>query len=129
MLWERPTDHVPYPNVWTEFYANESKDSEKEVRHWIQDLPEERFNEAIEHMTKYFIPDEPICASIGGLSNKPFVEIMQKMWRSLFKQKMSLICLREGCDEIIAMNVNYVSNEAGTLMEELLAQVNIDLLC
>lgn len=40
------------------------------------------------------------------------------------KQKMTLICLREGCNEIIAVNINYVPTDADTLNEELVSQVS-----
>lgn len=67
--WERPTDNVPFPNIWTEFYQKESKSSEKVVRYWIQDMPDDRSDEAIEFMEKYYIPDMPLTACIGLLNS------------------------------------------------------------
>lgn len=55
-----------YPNVWLKFQAKDS-DSEELVEYRVQDLPEERFEEAIEHMLKYFIRDEPCCNNKGFL--------------------------------------------------------------
>lgn len=63
--WVRPLDKVPYPNVWLEFEAKESKDSDKLVKYRIQDLPEDRFDDAIQHMNENYMPDEPLSAIIG----------------------------------------------------------------
>lgn len=65
LKWKRPRDVVSYPHVWVEFEGKESKTSDKLVKYWIQDLPEERFKEALDLVAKYFLPDEPYCASVG----------------------------------------------------------------
>lgn len=65
LLWKRSMDLLSYPNVWIEFTGKDAKNSNKLVKYWIQDLPEEKFNEALDHITKYFIPDEPYCQSLG----------------------------------------------------------------
>lgn len=41
-VWCRPTDVVSYPNVWFEFTAKESKNSDRVIEYRIQDLPENR---------------------------------------------------------------------------------------
>lgn len=63
--WVRPLDKVPFPNVWLEFEAKESKNSDKLVKYRIQDLPEDRFDDAIQHMKDYYLVDEPLSKSIG----------------------------------------------------------------
>lgn len=65
MSYARPTDLVPFPNVWMEFVAKESKISENLVKYRIQDLPEDRFDEAIEYIAKYFLPDGAITQIFG----------------------------------------------------------------
>lgn len=67
LMWKRPTDNVNYPNVWLKFAERESKKSENRVNYRIQDLSEEYFDRAIDHMIKFFICDEPISRSIGNL--------------------------------------------------------------
>lgn len=66
--WVRPLDKVPYPNVWLEFEAKESKTSDKIVKYRIQDLPEDRFDEAIQHLNENFIADEPISRFFSNIS-------------------------------------------------------------
>lgn len=46
-------------NVWLEFLAEESKDSEKLVKYRVQDLPEDRIESAIDHLTKNNLIGEP----------------------------------------------------------------------
>lgn len=65
LQWSRPFDIVPYPNVWLEFKAKESKTSDKMVKYRIQDLPVDRFDDAIQHMRENFLEDEPLSKSIG----------------------------------------------------------------
>lgn len=64
--WVRPVDaNVPYPKIWLEFEAKETKGSDKLVKYRIQDLPEDRFDDAIEHMKVNYLPDEPLSRSVG----------------------------------------------------------------
>lgn len=65
LAWVRPLDKVPFPNVWLEFEARESKNSDKLIKYRIQDLPEDRFDDAIQHMKDYYLADEPLSKSIG----------------------------------------------------------------
>lgn len=64
--WVRP-DNVPYPNVWLTFEAKESKKSDKIVKYIIQDMPEDRFEDAMKHMMEYFIIDHPMTPITGKL--------------------------------------------------------------
>lgn len=45
------------------------------------------------------------------------------MWRTVFEQRMTLICLREGSDEIVAMNANYVFTKGDAFHDQIIAQV------
>ncbi|XP_055585458.1 uncharacterized protein LOC129738299 isoform X2 [Uranotaenia lowii] len=40
---------------------------------------------------------------------QPSVEEIRDVWRELVKQRMALVCFREGADDIVGMNVTYVS--------------------
>lgn len=68
--WERSMDKMPYPHMWAEFHQKESKDSEKVVRYWIQDLPEDRYDEAIQFMITHYVPNIPIYGSVGSYSKR-----------------------------------------------------------
>lgn len=65
-VWSRPIDTISYPKVWLEFTAKESKNSDRIIKYWIQDLPEDRFEDAIEHIAKHFLLDAPIPKFFGN---------------------------------------------------------------
>lgn len=62
--WSRPKG-VSYPKVWSDFSAKESKNSDRIIKYWIQDLPEDRFDDAIKHVADYFVVDAPISKYFG----------------------------------------------------------------
>lgn len=66
-----------------------------------------------------------IYCRTGGLDNKGLYESLHNRFRGICAQKMSLICLREGCDDILAMNVNYVCTRGDTYNDEIIAQVSL----
>lgn len=70
LQWERSLDIVKYPNVWIEFTGKESKTSDKLLKYCIRDLTEEYFDDALNHMTKYYLVDEPLSKSVGRKSFK-----------------------------------------------------------
>lgn len=101
--WKRP-ENIPYPSVWLKFKAKDLE-SENLVEYRVQDLPEDRFDEAIEYMTKKFLPDEPMCRSTLLAKDQVSVYEIHYLWRLMLKQKIVLVCFKEGSDEIVGMNM------------------------
>lgn len=64
--WKRPSS-VEYPKIWRTFKAHDLNSNEL-VEYRIQDLPESQFEDAIEHMVKHFIRDEPMNEAFGKFS-------------------------------------------------------------
>lgn len=62
--WKRPLDAVAYPNIWLKFSAK-PKNSDKLVNYQVQDLPEDRVEDAIAFMKEIFIAGEPLAQSIS----------------------------------------------------------------
>lgn len=50
--------------------------------------------------------------------------MFRRIWMVQIKQKMTLICLKEGSNDIIAMNVNYVTSKGDMYADEFCAKVN-----
>lgn len=67
--WKRPLSAVPYPNVWLKFTAK-LKNSDISVNYRVQDLPEDRFEDAIAFMKEIYIAGEPLAQSIGKQSEQ-----------------------------------------------------------
>lgn len=62
--WKRSVN-VPYPSVWHTFIAKDTE-GEKFVNYIVQDLPKNRFDEALVFMKDFFIPDEVLLKCNGS---------------------------------------------------------------
>lgn len=62
--WRRPLEVAPFPNVWLRFSVK-PKNSDKLVNYRVQDLPEDRYDDAIAFMKAIFIAGEPLAQSTG----------------------------------------------------------------
>lgn len=62
--WVRP-GNVPFPTVWLTFEAKESKESNRRAKFIVQDLPEDRSEDAIRHMTECYMVDHPLTPTKG----------------------------------------------------------------
>lgn len=106
--WTRPIN-IPYPNVWLKFKAKDVLTDDL-VEYTVEDLPEERFDEAIEIMAKGFLADVPLAKLKNGANDMEYVEDVTRIWKGIVKQKMSHACFKEGSEEIVGLNMNYVSS-------------------
>ncbi|XP_031623083.1 uncharacterized protein LOC116340630 [Contarinia nasturtii] len=113
LKWKRPRS-TEFPKVWRSFNAVDI-DSGKIVEYSIQDLPESRFKDGIDFMGEHFCKDEPICEAFGICDEVDAVEN--------FKQKMVLACLKNGSDEIIGMNANYVKCKEDNFMQVIYSEI------
>lgn len=124
--WKRPED-VPFPSVWLTFKAKDLN-SENLVEYRVQDLPVNRYDEAIDHMCSNFLVDEPMSKSLGKLyyiwywnitngnnehkfkikgvaNDENSVKEVCDFWKLMIQQKIVLACFKEGSDEIIGLNI------------------------
>jgi len=109
----RRPPNLPYPNEWLSFQAL-NEDGDTMVHYRIQDLPPSRFEDAVKHMTRYFLSDEPLCQSRNLKDHPRSVYEFQDIVRSaMIENKMTIACFREGSDEIIAMNILYIKHRDG----------------
>lgn len=63
LKWTRPKTSE-YPRIWHTFVAKDI-DSDTLVEYCIQDMPESRFDEAVQLMTINFCRDEPLNEALG----------------------------------------------------------------
>lgn len=66
--WSSPCSRAQYPNIWLEFRAVESKHSMNVVEYRIQDIPEDRIEEAIGFLELYYVPESTLARALGKLS-------------------------------------------------------------
>lgn len=104
----RRPPNLPYPNEWLSFQAM-NDDGDTLVQYRIQDLPPSRFEDAVKHMTRFFLNDEPLCNSRNLKDHPRSIYEFQDIIRSaMIENKMTIACFREGSDEIVGMNILYV---------------------
>lgn len=60
--WVRPAASE-FPKVWRTFKAADL-DSDELIEYRIQDLPEDRFDDAIKHLLANYMMDEPITSAL-----------------------------------------------------------------
>ncbi|XP_055684452.1 uncharacterized protein LOC129790768 [Lutzomyia longipalpis] len=101
--WTRPSN-VEFPKVWTTFRAKHPTTQEI-WKFEVKDLPVERFDEAEDIMIEHFLNEEQMCKS-KGVSNDPVSLVLARVYyRKMLEKKITLICTREGSDEIAGINV------------------------
>lgn len=66
-MWKRP-DSVRFPYIWGEFEAKKRNDGNESValKYSIQDLPEDKYEEAVKLMAHYYVRNEPIYSAFGN---------------------------------------------------------------
>uniref|UniRef100_A0A182W3I9 N-acetyltransferase domain-containing protein n=1 Tax=Anopheles minimus TaxID=112268 RepID=A0A182W3I9_9DIPT len=105
MPWVRPND-VPYPNVWWTFCAPDpDRDDGALVTYRVEDLTEDRIEDAIKLYTEHFLDDEPLCA-YGRVRHNPLsYEEVVSFWTHVFDMKMTIVCYKEGSKELVGANL------------------------
>lgn len=61
--WKR-SSNIPFPSIWLTFKEKDLNGNNL-VEYRVQDLPIDRFDDAIQHMTDFFLADVPMCKSKG----------------------------------------------------------------
>ena len=123
LKWSRPSN-VAFPSVWLRFEARDV-DSDALVEYRIQDLPEDRFEDAIKHMTQYFLADHTIGKTKNLVRTDPdYVGDYHRAWRAVLQQRMTLACFRNGSDEIVGFDMSYVLTADDPFTQEILKLVS-----
>ncbi|CAL1682368.1 unnamed protein product [Lasius platythorax] len=95
------------PKIWKSI-EKVSKDG-KTIKFTIQEIPEDRHEDAVQHMCAYFLADEPICQCLNAKDDPAFVQDMSTIWRLLLVEGISIAAFTDnpnGGKPIIAgMNV------------------------
>ncbi|XP_012541112.1 uncharacterized protein LOC105839381 isoform X2 [Monomorium pharaonis] len=82
----RPSDQPP--KIWQQI---EKKDKDgKLMKFTIQEIPEDRYEEAVQHMCTYFLADEVTCACLDAKNDPLFVQDVSTIWRLLLAEGISI---------------------------------------
>lgn len=109
-MFKRP-ENLEFPQVFHTFTAK-GKNIDEVIEYRVQDLPEDSYDQAVDFMVEYYLPDETLTSS-RDVANKPSaIEAFREFWHDTLKQKISIACFRnEGSDELIGVNVLTISNK------------------
>ncbi|XP_017465244.1 PREDICTED: uncharacterized protein LOC108358427 [Rhagoletis zephyria] len=119
MVWTRPAGP---PHVWS---VIELIDSAGEKRKFsLQEIPEERYEEALCHMCSIFVKDETICRAMGVINDPQSVEQGRILYGQALSQGISVAAFeitKEDAEPTLAgMNVLvYVDEETDKVMKSL----------
>ncbi|XP_062564978.1 arylalkylamine N-acetyltransferase-like 2 [Armigeres subalbatus] len=111
MVWKRP-EAIPYPKVWHKFQAKGLREDGQLEWYIVQDLPEERFEDAMRHLSKHFARDEQMNQAKGLDQDSTAMEEVVRLWKVMLPERLSLVCFREGSDEIVGVNVLGVASKS-----------------
>ncbi|KAG4073891.1 hypothetical protein HA402_014096 [Bradysia odoriphaga] len=106
--WIRPS-HIPYPNIWLRFQAKDL-DSDNLVEYIVEDLSEDRFDDAINFMTTKFLANAPMAKLRNGANDSMYVQDSVGIWKNILQQRITHVCFKEGSSEIVGLNFNYVAS-------------------
>ncbi|XP_055528398.1 uncharacterized protein LOC129720748 [Wyeomyia smithii] len=119
MVWTRPSQPA-VPVVWHTFEAKDGDDSEgRVVTYRVQDLTEDRYEDMIEHFMNHFVEEEPMSVSMGTTKDPQMRTGSSHMWRAVLKEQMTLVCYKDGSDEIIGANILAVRDNGNYLDTQL----------
>ncbi|XP_043797906.1 arylalkylamine N-acetyltransferase-like 2 [Apis laboriosa] len=89
-----PLKPVGPPKVW-KIIETKKKDTGAPIKFSIQQIPEDRYEDVIDHMCKYFIADEPMSNSLNGINEPEYVETFKNFWNKFLKQGLSVVAFTE----------------------------------
>ncbi|XP_033335407.1 arylalkylamine N-acetyltransferase-like 2 [Megalopta genalis] len=120
--------------IWKVVEAKAKGSEGPPIKFTIQELPEDRYEEAVEHMCKYFIADEPMCNCWNGIEDPVYVQFFRNLWTETLKEGLTVAAfvddpnggkpilagmnvLMLSCkDEDVDMTIAGESKKAGQLM-------------
>lgn len=95
--WKRPSN-LNSPVIYAKFELNG-----EEYR--VQDIPEDRYEEACEFMLKHFVPYEPKLVARKGKDDPWVLEDYFNMYMSGIKQQVSVACFQNDSSDFVAVNI------------------------
>ena len=78
--------------------------SDEIVEYKIQDLTEDRYEEAVELFVEFYLQDEPVAKSRKMYENESSKNEMRKVWINAVKQGLSVACIKND-NELVGANI------------------------
>ncbi|XP_043276908.1 uncharacterized protein [Venturia canescens] len=102
--------------VWR-LIESSSKSNGKEIEKIsIESIPEDRYDEAVDFLCKYYIADEPLCQSRNINNDLVALEDFRREWRETLEEGISVGAFSMGENlskpELVGLNVLYIGTKA-----------------
>ncbi|KAL6433283.1 hypothetical protein ACFW04_006463 [Cataglyphis niger] len=81
------------PKIWKSI-EKVTKDG-KPMKFTIQEIPEDRYEDAVQHMCTYFLADEPTCQCLNSKDDPVFVQDISTIWRLILVEGISIAAFTE----------------------------------
>jgi hypothetical protein len=102
------TEILEFPKTYSTFKAKD-KDNESIIEYNIQDIPEDKFDEAIKMLIEG-LKDEPICASRNVYENDGTKQEFVKIWTAMLKARLSVGCFKDD-GEMVGLNALMIKGD------------------
>ncbi|XP_011877643.1 PREDICTED: uncharacterized protein LOC105567398 [Vollenhovia emeryi] len=76
------------PKVWQQ--VEKTDKNGKVMKFTIQEIPEDRYEDAVQHMCTYFLADEPTCSCLNAINDPVFIKDISTIWRMLLAEGISI---------------------------------------
>lgn len=91
-------------------FKAKDKDNESIIEYKIQDIPEDRFNDAIGMLIEA-TKEEPLCASRNVYENEDTKNELVRIWTAMLKARLSVGCFKDDDGEMVGLNVLTIKNK------------------
>ncbi|CAG2061144.1 unnamed protein product [Timema podura] len=102
--WERPAS-APVPTVWRHCEGRRQTPEGNTLRFRIQDVPEDRREDLLDFMIKYFTPDEPTMKKLKLYEDAGILEFLRGLYGEFLTQNLSLVAFLEEDEGELNKNV------------------------
>lgn len=109
MEFKRPEGSL-YPIIYSTFKVRVDESGEEE-EYFIQDLTEDFFDVAVDFIVANHARGAVFHRAAKTLATEEGVRRVSDMYRNVFKEKISLICLKMGTNEVAGLNALYVKSK------------------
>ena len=102
------TENSKFLKTYSTFKAKD-KDNESIIEYKIQDIPEDRFEDAIRMLIEA-TKEEPLCASRNVYENEESKQEFVRIWTAMLKARLSVGCFKDD-GEMVGLNVLTIKNK------------------
>jgi len=116
-----------YPQTYSSFQVK-VKDSDEFEEFFIQDLTENYFDVAVDFIVENHARGAVFHRAANTLGDENGVQRVSKMYRNVFKEKISLICIKMGTNEVVGVNALTIKSKGELIKPDTSGDTNFKLL-